>query len=270
MQRSSHILPIDVGSDGLTRDRTVGLTLQFHAQALPNSLPFGAGFAEVPDGSTAARSELELSIGAQAVEVGKQLVHRRSIPKGKDKSIPFSRLPLSKEFGQCIMDVQTHRKQRLRELINVACGGIIAVLASRIDRDESYVSRMLYPPGKAGAKPIADKMMLVIEQAFRLPRAWLDMPLGTDLSTAGTLVIDEAHLSGSDRVQEYPSKILLVASTGTGKWSDWPFERVTRAQYSALSKPQRYHVEDTIFVLLGAVQEEPEKSGHTERRVAKT
>lgn len=79
------------------------------------------------------------------------------------------------------MDVQVHRKQRLRELIEHSCGNVIAVFAEKIARNESYVSRMLYPPEKAGAKPIADKMMLVIEEAFGLSRAWLDLPLGAEL-----------------------------------------------------------------------------------------
>lgn len=79
------------------------------------------------------------------------------------------------------MDVQLHRKQRLRELIEHNCGNVIAVFAERIERNDSYVSRMLYPPEKAGAKPIADKMMRVIEAAFGLSRAWLDLPLGAEL-----------------------------------------------------------------------------------------
>lgn len=79
------------------------------------------------------------------------------------------------------MDVQVHRKQRLRELIEHSCGNVIAAFAEKIARNESYVSRMLYPAEKAGAKPIADKMMRVIEQAFGLSRAWLDLPLGAEL-----------------------------------------------------------------------------------------
>lgn len=76
------------------------------------------------------------------------------------------------------MSIQEHRKMRLRELIDFKCGGVIATLASHIERNESYVSRMLYPSDKAGARPITDKMMLSIEGTFGLERAWLDKPLG--------------------------------------------------------------------------------------------
>lgn len=37
---------------------------------------------------------------------------------------------------------------------------------------------MLYPEGKAGKRRIADDMMEIIENAFVLPRGWLDMDAG--------------------------------------------------------------------------------------------
>ena len=83
------------------------------------------------------------------------------------------------------MDVQTHRKARLRELIQARFGGVIARFAEAIDRNESYVSRMLYPSDKSGSKPIADKIMLVMEEALNLERAWLDKPMGYDLGEEG-------------------------------------------------------------------------------------
>lgn len=113
------------------------------------------------------------------------------------------------------MDVQLHRKQRLRELMNHHCGGVIAVLAEKISRNESYVSRMFYPPDKAGAKPIADKMMLVIESAFGLERAWLDMPLGYGLpQEPGAAVDTTPHIADGP-----PSR--------RGGQIDWPFKIVS-------------------------------------------
>lgn len=47
-------------------------------------------------------------------------------------------------------------------------------MAETIKRDPSYVSRMLYPDGKAGKKRIADDMIEIIEDSFCLPRGWMD------------------------------------------------------------------------------------------------
>lgn len=86
-----------------------------------------------------------------------------------------------------IVDKYELRRLRLAELRDAKCGGVAAVLAGRIGRDASYVSRMLYPEGKAGKKRIADDMIEVIEKAFDLPRGWFDMPLGTRSSSEGAL-----------------------------------------------------------------------------------
>ena len=72
------------------------------------------------------------------------------------------------------MDKYEARRQRLRQLIDERCAGVSASFAKQIGRDASYVTRMLYPEGKAGRKRIADDMMEVIETAFGLPRGWLD------------------------------------------------------------------------------------------------
>lgn len=73
------------------------------------------------------------------------------------------------------MDKYERRRLRLLRLRDEQCGGSGAALARRIDRDQSYVTRMLYPEGKRGKKRIADDMMEIVEEAFDLPRGWLDM-----------------------------------------------------------------------------------------------
>lgn len=78
------------------------------------------------------------------------------------------------------MDKYERRRLRLIELRETRCNGKAAELAKAIGRDASYVSRMLYPEGKAGKKRIADDMMEVIEKAFGLPRGWLDQSSDTD------------------------------------------------------------------------------------------
>lgn len=72
------------------------------------------------------------------------------------------------------MDKYEKRRLNLIELRDKKCNGKAAELAKKIGRDPSYVSRMLYAAGKAGKKRIADDMIEVIEEAFSLPRGWLD------------------------------------------------------------------------------------------------
>lgn len=72
------------------------------------------------------------------------------------------------------MDKYERRRLRLIELIKTQCNGVAAEFARRIERDASYVARMLYPEGKNGKKRIADDMMELIENAYGLPRGYLD------------------------------------------------------------------------------------------------
>lgn len=72
------------------------------------------------------------------------------------------------------MDKYERRRLNLLKLKNEFCEGINKVLAERIERDPTYVSRMLYPEGKQGKKRIADDLIEVIEEKFNLPRGWLD------------------------------------------------------------------------------------------------
>ncbi len=259
MQRIADVCPIEVRPQRLAPDNPGRFPLQLHTEPFPDALARGASFSEVTDRGAALDRELGLSVGVETVKVDEQCVHARSIPKGNQKSIPFSRLPLSMEFGQWGMDTQTHRKLRLRELIDATCSGVIATFAARIGRDDSYVARMLYPADKAGAKPIADKLMLAIEKAFNLPRAWLDLPLGSPVPAQNA--DNPSSFNVAERGREY---LPNVAATSTA----WPFERVTPVQFGSLSTAQKYHIEDTIFVLLGVGQEAPDKSGFKDRRVA--
>lgn len=72
------------------------------------------------------------------------------------------------------MDKYEKRRQRLIQIRDDFCGGKAVVLARKIEREPSYVSRMLYEEGKKGKKRIADDMVEVIEKAFSLPRGWMD------------------------------------------------------------------------------------------------
>jgi hypothetical protein len=83
-------------------------------------------------------------------------------------------LPLSKLLFECGMDKYEVRRLNLRAVIRTHCGDRIATLADRIGRSASYVSRMLYPEGKAGKKRIGEDMRNVIEDALSLERGKLD------------------------------------------------------------------------------------------------
>jgi phage repressor protein C with HTH and peptisase S24 domain len=72
------------------------------------------------------------------------------------------------------MDKYEKRRLKLIWLRDNRCNGKASALAEVIKRDPSYVSRMLYPEGKAGKKRIADDMIEVIEDGFKLARGWMD------------------------------------------------------------------------------------------------
>ncbi|WP_028715520.1 LexA family protein [Pantoea ananatis] len=72
------------------------------------------------------------------------------------------------------MDKYEKRRQRLIQIRDEFCGGKAVEVARKIEREPSYVSRMLYEDGKKGKKRIADDMVEVIEKAFSLPRGWMD------------------------------------------------------------------------------------------------
>lgn len=74
------------------------------------------------------------------------------------------------------MDKYECRRLNLLRLRGQYCAGKNSELANRLDRAPSYVSRMLYPEGKDGKRRIADDMLEIIENAFDLPRGWLDQP----------------------------------------------------------------------------------------------
>lgn len=83
------------------------------------------------------------------------------------------------------MDKYERRRQRLVELRDTRCHESAAELARKIERDPSYVARMLYAEGKPGKKRIADDMMELIEKAFTLPRGWMDSIRSDLLRQAG-------------------------------------------------------------------------------------
>lgn len=66
------------------------------------------------------------------------------------------------------------RRRKLRDLIQDVSKGNIADFARKIDKEASYVARMLYPEDKPGAKPIGEKMISHICHTLVLPFDWFD------------------------------------------------------------------------------------------------
>ena len=67
------------------------------------------------------------------------------------------------------MDKYEYRRQCLMSIRDIYCGGMAANLARRINREPSYVNRMLSDASKPGHKRIGDDMIDIIEMAFNLP-----------------------------------------------------------------------------------------------------
>lgn len=72
------------------------------------------------------------------------------------------------------MNKYEKRRLRLIQLRDDYCNGNASELARKIGREPSYVARMLWTEDKTGRKRIADDMMEIIENAFALPRGWMD------------------------------------------------------------------------------------------------
>lgn len=82
------------------------------------------------------------------------------------------------------MDMYEIRRQNLLRLITMKCEGRPSDLARRIERDPSYVTRMLYPEGKAGKKRIGDDMVVLIENSIPVARGTLDGIIAMDSNSS--------------------------------------------------------------------------------------
>jgi hypothetical protein len=118
------------------------------------------------------------------VEKSDKFFHaRQCIPLGKPVSITsraFSLPGLGVAIGNACLGVhkleieQAVRLRRVQRIIDELCQGKQAEFAKRVGLSASYVSRMLSPAKKKGAKGIGERMARRIEIALGLPRLWLD------------------------------------------------------------------------------------------------
>ena len=77
------------------------------------------------------------------------------------------------------MDIHDLRRTNLSILLTTRFNGSQAAMAAAIDRQASYISRCLAPPGK-NSKPIGEKFARHIEQALDLLPGALDAAPGVD------------------------------------------------------------------------------------------
>lgn len=75
---------------------------------------------------------------------------------------------------------EVKRQQRILQLIDERCGGVVAEFARRIEISPTYVTRMLYPVDKPGRRGISVKTIDRIESVFSLAKGWLDGVDGPD------------------------------------------------------------------------------------------
>lgn len=108
------------------------------------------------------------------------------------------------------MDKYEQRRLRLIQLRDEYCNGNASELARKIEREPSYVSRMLWPEEKSGRKRIADDMMEIIEKAFELPRGWMD-----------GIVHDHARTNVTFAGQYKPgNRYPVLSSVQAGSWCE--------------------------------------------------
>ncbi|MDU7377884.1 MAG: S24 family peptidase [Enterobacteriaceae bacterium] len=105
------------------------------------------------------------------------------------------------------MDKYEKRRLRLMQIRDEMCGGKAVDVARKIEREPSYVSRMLYDETKKGRKRIADDMVEIIEKAFSLPRGWMD-----GISDEGHSNVEFAGAHKETR--EFP----LISWVSAGQW----------------------------------------------------
>ncbi|MDJ0087677.1 S24 family peptidase [Pantoea allii] len=164
------------------------------------------------------------------------------------------------------MDKYEKRRQRLIQIRDEMCGGKAVDVARKIEREPSYVSRMLYEPGKNGKKRIADDMVEIIETAFKLPRGWMDsihqpQPQNDELEFAGSIrdgyvpVIGEAIMGvdGSVDMIELCAGFLQIYSADKDAYGlrvkgDSMFPRIHSGEFVVIEPNTAVHSGDEVFV----------------------
>ena len=95
------------------------------------------------------------------------------------------------------MEEYTNEQQLLNRIRAELCDGSISVLARRIGKDVSYVSRLLYPVDNKGRKGVGLEIMKVCNKAF-------DLPLGFWEQSAAEVVF-QTHADAAGSMVQIPA-----------------------------------------------------------------
>lgn len=144
-------------------------------------------------------------------------------------------------------DIKEHRRQRLKELLQFTYGGVHgaqALAADRIGCEKPYMTRILSDPNKSGHRKIGGDFQHKIETAFGLPIGWLDQPTGTPapLGKYGA----EQQVQSVQANEQHASYAVKPAQS-------WPFQKLTREQWSLLDLNQRIALENGLLEFIRAM-----------------
>ena len=137
------------------------------------------------------------------------------------------------------IEKEEHWRRRLVELINHLAVKQVA-FSDQTGIGASYVSRLLYEPGKKGKKNLGVDTMDAIRRGYRLPPGWFDLPLGADLPAIGSHMTPQiAKVVAPFTVRPHQSEAVLKV---------WPFYDVKPEQYDLLSGEEKKHIEADILI----------------------
>lgn len=108
------------------------------------------------------------------------------------------------------MDKFERRRLDLIALVNSIGHGGIARVAAGIGKDASYVSRMLYEPGKAGRKRIGEDSVDALDHAFPGWRTLTDPSSTSNEIAELSEVVTRLTTSGQMQITEVQAMIAML------------------------------------------------------------
>lgn len=144
-------------------------------------------------------------------------------------SIPIGHLPWgirSRQSETMNIGKEEHWRLRLLEL-QKSLGANQKSMADTTGIDPSYLSRLLYPPGKKGRKNLGLETMASFRAGYDLSAGWFDLPLGSELP--------------GPHVAEDPPTFLLMEQAAPRPAHEsrsiaWPFHLVSYRRLQDLRK----------------------------------
>lgn len=115
--------------------------------------------------------------------------------------------------------------------------GAIAHIAKETGLDSNYVSRLLYPAGKAGKKNIGDETVQKLDQAFP---GWMAASTTAKIETATPTAEEERHQYSvtknrattiADRIRHLPDDSALLNAV------EWLLDGATKGATKKVSRP---------------------------------